>query len=58
MVELETRRSSERVRDGNSPPEIARGTSIPTPDSYVEFLTDPWDPSFMEDGVGADWGLF
>ena len=24
----------------------------------IEFLTDPWDPSFMEDGVGADWGLF
>ena len=24
----------------------------------IEFLTDPWDPTFMEDGVGADWGLF
>ncbi len=24
----------------------------------IEFLTDPWDPSFMEEGVGADWGLF
>jgi len=24
----------------------------------IEFLTDPWDPSFMEEGVGADWGIF
>lgn len=24
----------------------------------IEFLMDPWDPSFMEEGVGADWGLF
>ena len=24
----------------------------------IEFLMDPWDPTFMEEGVGADWGLF
>ena len=24
----------------------------------IEFLMDPWDPTFMEDGAGADWGLF
>jgi len=24
----------------------------------IEFLMDAWDPSFMEEGVGADWGLY
>lgn len=24
----------------------------------IEFLMDAWDPSFMEEGVGADWGFF
>lgn len=24
----------------------------------IEFLMEPWDPSFMEEGVGADWGMF
>ena len=24
----------------------------------IEFLMDAWDPSFMEEGVGADWGMF
>jgi len=24
----------------------------------IEFLMDTWDPSFMEEGVGADWGFF
>lgn len=25
---------------------------------YIEMGTQMWDFSFMEDGVGADWGLF
>ena len=24
----------------------------------VEMGMEPWDPTFMEEGVGADWGLF
>ncbi|GMR09943.1 MAG: hypothetical protein BMS9Abin28_0764 [Anaerolineae bacterium] len=24
----------------------------------IEMSMDPWDPSMMEEGVGADWGLF
>ncbi|MFQ5922540.1 MAG: metal-sulfur cluster assembly factor [Anaerolineales bacterium] len=24
----------------------------------IEMAMDPWDPSMMEEGVGADWGLF
>jgi len=24
----------------------------------VELSPEPWDPSMMEEGVGADWGLF
>jgi metal-sulfur cluster biosynthetic enzyme len=24
----------------------------------IEFGMDPWDPSMMEEGAGADWGLF
>jgi metal-sulfur cluster biosynthetic enzyme len=24
----------------------------------IEFLMEAWDPSFMEEGVGADWGFF
>ncbi len=24
----------------------------------IEMTMDPWDPSMMEEGVGADWGLF
>ena len=24
----------------------------------IEFGMDPWDPSMMEDGAGAAWGLF
>jgi metal-sulfur cluster biosynthetic enzyme len=24
----------------------------------IEFLMEAWDPTFMEEGVGADWGFF
>lgn len=24
----------------------------------IEMAMDPWDPSMMEEGVGAEWGLF
>ncbi|MFV1859917.1 MAG: metal-sulfur cluster assembly factor [Anaerolineales bacterium] len=24
----------------------------------IEMAMDPWDPSMMEEGAGADWGLF
>ena len=24
----------------------------------IEMGMEPWDPTFMEEGVGADWGLF
>jgi len=24
----------------------------------IEFLVEPWDPTFMEDGAAADWGIF
>lgn len=24
----------------------------------IELAFDPWDPSMMEEGVGAEWGLF
>ncbi|MBN1313304.1 MAG: iron-sulfur cluster assembly protein [Anaerolineae bacterium] len=28
---------------------------VPT---HIEFGTELWDPSMMEEGVGGDWGLF
>lgn len=24
----------------------------------IEMSMDPWDPSMMEEGIGAEWGLF
>jgi len=27
-------------------------------DTTIEVGFDPWDPSMMEEGVGAEWGLF
>ena len=27
-------------------------------DTTIEVGMDPWDPSMMEEGVGAEWGLF
>jgi metal-sulfur cluster biosynthetic enzyme len=24
----------------------------------IEFSSEPWDPSMMEEGAGQDWGLF
>ena len=36
----------------------SKAESVLNRSTTIEFLTDPWDPSFMEDGVGADWGLF
>ena len=27
-------------------------------DTTIEVGIDPWDPSMMEEGVGAEWGLF
>ncbi len=27
-------------------------------DTTIELGMDPWDPSMMEEGAGADWGLF
>lgn len=27
-------------------------------DTTIEMSMDPWDPSMMEEGVGADWGLY
>jgi len=24
----------------------------------IEFLVDPWDPTFMEEGAATDWGIF
>jgi metal-sulfur cluster biosynthetic enzyme len=26
--------------------------------TMIEMAMDPWDPSMMEEGAGADWGLF
>jgi metal-sulfur cluster biosynthetic enzyme len=36
----------------------SKAESVLKRSTTIEFLTDPWDPSFMEEGVGADWGLF
>jgi metal-sulfur cluster biosynthetic enzyme len=30
-------------------------TGVPT---TIEFSNEIWDPSFMEEGAGQDWGLF
>jgi metal-sulfur cluster biosynthetic enzyme len=27
-------------------------------ETTIEIGMDPWDPSMMEEGVGAEWGLF
>jgi metal-sulfur cluster biosynthetic enzyme len=36
----------------------SKAESVLKRNTTIEFLTDPWDPTFMEDGVGSDWGLF
>jgi metal-sulfur cluster biosynthetic enzyme len=36
----------------------SKAESVLKRSTTIEFLTDPWDPSFMEEGAGADWGLF
>ncbi|MFQ5943622.1 MAG: metal-sulfur cluster assembly factor [Anaerolineales bacterium] len=33
--------------------EEATGTT-----TTIEMTMDPWDPSMMEEGIGAEWGLF
>lgn len=35
--------------------EAEKATGNPT---TIEMAMDPWDPSMMEEGVGAEWGLF
>lgn len=27
-------------------------------ETSIEMTMEPWDPSMMEEGVGADWGLY
>jgi metal-sulfur cluster biosynthetic enzyme len=36
----------------------SKAESVLNRTTTIEFLMDAWDPSFMEEGVGADWGIF
>lgn len=36
----------------------AKGESVLNLPTTIEMGMEMWDPSYMEEGVGADWGLF
>ena len=36
----------------------AKGESVVSIPTTIEVGMQMWDPSFMEEGTGADWGLF
>ncbi|MEN8171342.1 MAG: metal-sulfur cluster assembly factor [Chloroflexota bacterium] len=36
----------------------SKAEGVSEKETTIEMGMEPWDPTYMEDGVGADWGLF
>ncbi len=36
----------------------SKAQSVLGMETTIEMGMDPWDPTYMEEGAGADWGLF